>query len=287
MTPAAGTTPTPAPELPDTQAWLRPAWRQPGIGAAMTTRGGGASAAPWQGFNLGDHVGDLPGAVAANRAAFAQVLGARPVYLRQVHGSRVVRLTAADLEPAAATQEADACVSTEPGLACTILVADCLPVLFAAPLGRAVAAAHAGWRGLAGGVLEATVAALCEAAQCEPAEVEAWLGAAIGPQRFEVGADVLRAFGAEPARPSAHFRPWARGGEVVSGGAAAGAVRPTWAADLAGLAEERLRRAGVAMLDSARACTVTEAERYFSYRRDGATGRMAAAVWIRRQGPML
>ncbi len=166
-----------------TQRWLAAPWTAPDAGTAMTTRGGGASRPPWDGFNLGDHVGDDAAAVAANRAAFAERIGAAPVYLRQVHGTRVVRVVAADAQPGAPVHEADASVTTQRGVACTVLVADCLPVLLAAPGG--VAAAHAGWRGLAGGVVDAALAALCDAAGCAPGEVRAWLGACIGPRRFE------------------------------------------------------------------------------------------------------
>ena len=176
-----------------------------------------------------------------------------------------------DAGPAsAACRKADASVCTEPGIACTVQVADCLPVLFAAPAARGVAAAHAGWRGLASGVLEATLAALCEAADCAPAEVQAWLGPCIGPRQFEVGADVLQAFGADPAAGAdAFFRAHAPG---------------KWLADLAGLARERLRAAGVTQFSGGDWCTVEDASRFFSFRRDRVTGRMLAAVWLDRRG---
>jgi polyphenol oxidase len=148
-----------------------------------------------------------------------------------------------------------------------VQVADCLPVLFAAPAGRGVGAAHAGWRGLAAGVLEATVAALCEAAACQPGELHAWMGAAIGPSRFEVGADVLQAFGAEGVSPALqHFK----------------AHSPTkWMADLPALARDRLAQAGVVNVGGGEWCTFSEASRFFSFRRDRITGRMVAAIWIR------
>ncbi len=169
--------------------WPAPGWPAPAagagraVGAAMTTRRGGTSAAPWHGFNLGDAVGDDPAAVAAQRAAFAAAIGAAPVWLRQVHGTRRLHVGPADAQAAAAgapPPEADASLATEPGVACTVLVADCLPLLYADRRGRAVAAAHAGWRGLAAGIAEATLRAVCEAASCEPAEVRVWLGACIG-----------------------------------------------------------------------------------------------------------
>jgi len=237
----------------------------------MSTRQGGYSVAPWNELNLGDHVGDDPEAVAANRAFLKARIGATPVYLKQVHGIRVVRLSKSDARPGAVTHEADASVTTEPGVACTVLVADCLPVLLAASDGSAVAAAHAGWRGLASGVLDAAVGALCEAASCQPSRLCAWLGACIGEQRFEVGADVLRAFGVSPdERDAQRFRP------ISSVGGA-----PKWLANLPLLARDRLTRLGVAEVSGDSPCTVTDASRFFSYRRDGVTGRMAAAVWIR------
>ena len=232
----------------------------------MTTREGGVSSGAYASMNVGIAVGDEADRVAANRARFAAACGAAPVFLRQVHGCSVVRVGAADALPGAAVHEADALFTSEPGIACTVQAADCLPVLFAAPAGRAVAAAHAGWRGLAAGVLEATVANLCEAAGCRPAELQAWLGVCIGPRAFEVGADVLEAFGVDPSRADANrFRP-ARPGK--------------WLADLAGLARDRLAGAGVERVSGGGWCAVEDASRFFSFRRDRVTGRMAAAVWI-------
>jgi polyphenol oxidase len=244
--------------------WLRPDWPLAGVGALMTTRRGGASGGRFDSMNLRAGLGDDAAAVAANQALLAEAIGARPVYLNQVHGRQVVRLRADD---ESALPDADASLSTEPGVACVVQAADCLPVLFAAPLARGVAAAHAGWRGLAGGVLEAALRALCDAAGCAPGEVAAWLGACIGPRRFEVGADVLAAFGADPSRTDlARFRPHAAG---------------KWLADLPGLARDRLEAAGVRHISGGRWCTVEDASRFFSFRRDGVTGRMAAVVWIR------
>lgn len=264
--------------LPDA---LRPDWPAPAsVAALMSTRAGGVSAPPFDGLNLrpaalgGDGVDD-PAAVAENQRRFAAALGAAPVWLDQVHGADVVRLTADHLRPGAPLPRADASVCTEAGIACTVLVADCLPVLFCDRDGRGVAAAHAGWRGLAGGVLEHTVAALCAAAGCPPARLLAWLGPCIGPQAFEVGADVLAAFGADPQRPGgdALFRPRPR---------ADGS--PRWLADLPGLARRRLAAAGVGGVSGGGWCTVAEGSRFFSFRRDGArgpTGRLAAAVALR------
>jgi hypothetical protein len=231
----------------------------------MSTREGGVSGGPYASLNLGSAVGDRPEHVAANRERFAAACGAVPVFLRQVHGTRVVRLDAADAAAPAALHEADASFTTEPGIACTVLVADCLPVLFAAPGGRGVAAAHAGWRGLAAGVLESTVVALCEAAACDPPALEAWLGACIGPSAFEVGADVLEAFGADPLQAAPRFVPGRPG---------------KWFADLPGLARDRLAAAGVGAVSGGRWCALADASRFFSFRRDRVTGRMGAAVWI-------
>jgi YfiH family protein len=246
--------------------WLRAPWHGDKLGALMTTRRGGYSAAPFASLNLGEHVGDDAQAVALNRAAFARVIGVTPVFLRQVHGTRVVRLRRADTLAGATPHEADACLSGEPGIACCVLVADCLPVLMAAPAGRGVAAAHAGWRGLAAGVVEAALDALCEAASCGPAEIAVWLGAAIGPQRFEVGADVLDAFGSA--------------GEARFVRSAPVAGVPRWHADLAGLARDRLLARGVRDVSGGSWCTASDDSAFFSFRRDGVTGRMAAAVWI-------
>ncbi|MGZ5155416.1 MAG: peptidoglycan editing factor PgeF [Caldimonas sp.] len=232
----------------------------------MSSREGGVSSGPYSSMNLGNAVGDDPEHVAANRARFARACGGAPVFLRQVHGARVVRVGAADARPGVPVHEADACLSAEPGVACTVQVADCLPVLFAAADGRAVAAAHAGWRGLAAGVLEATVESLCTAADCAPGELEAWLGACIGPGAFQVGADVLEAFGvASDGTAHARFRPERAG---------------KWLADLAGLAEDRLAAVGVNRRSRSAGCVFADASRFFSFRRDRITGRMAAAVWI-------
>ena len=248
--------------------WLVPEWKAGGVGALMTTRHGGVSEPPFDTMNLRLEVGDDTRAVARNRALLAQTIGAVPVFLNQVHGATVVRLTRSDTAAEAPLHEADASVTTEPGIACTVQVADCLPVLFAAPEGRGVAAAHAGWRGLALGVLEASVRQLCVAASCEPRDLRAWLGACIGPDRFEVGADVLSAFGVAPeASDPLRFRPHAAG---------------KWLANLPLLARDRLHAVGVQRISGGTWCTVEDRSRFFSFRRDGITGRTAAAVWIDR-----
>lgn len=246
---------------------LRPAWpTPPGVGAAMSLREGGVSEGLYASLNLGIAVGDDAETVVENRARFAAALGARPVWLRQVHGVRVLRLsTGAD----AADTPADAAWTDEPGLACTVQVADCLPVLFALRDGRAVAAAHAGWRGLAAGVLQATVEALCAGTGAKPSDVQAWLGPCIGPAQFEVGADVLQAFGQDRRRAETrHFvyRPRPDGSA-------------RWLADLQRLAHDRLAAAGVQAVTATPLCTVEDASAFYSFRRDGVTGRMAAAIW--------
>lgn len=264
--------------------WLIPDWHAAGVGALMTTRRGGVSEGRFESLNLRGGIGDDDAVVARNQARLEQAIGARPVYLDQVHGAGVVRLDLVDADttdttdttnttdPAAPSRRAvprhraDASVTTLPGVACTVQVADCLPVLFAAPQARAVGAAHAGWRGLAGGVLENAVSAMCEAAACAPGELQVWLGACIGPRRFEVGADVLAAFGASSAAPDPlRFVPHASG---------------KWLANLPQLARDRLQAAGVSAIYGGRWCTVEDASRFFSFRRDRVTGRMAAAVWI-------
>jgi YfiH family protein len=234
----------------------------PCVGALMSTRAGGQSGAPWRGLNLGDHVGDDPVAVSWHRQCFASAVGCEVGWLRQVHGATVV--------PARSTLdgpcEADGSWAEAPGVACAVLVADCLPVLLAAENGRAVGAAHAGWRGLAAGVIEAAVERVAAAAECGTHRLVAWLGPCIGPARFEVGPEVVQALGGGPA-----FRP------------SVGSSRPDrFLADLPMLARERLRRLGIERVAGGGECTATLHRRYYSHRRDGVTGRMAAAVWLKR-----
>lgn len=258
---------------PNSPAWLlRPGWRvPPGVEAALSLRGGGVSREPWASLNLGAAVGDAAAAVAENRARWANALGARPIWLRQVHGTAVLELRADT--PAHPETPADAAWTLQRGIACTVLVADCLPVLFALRDGSAVAAAHAGWRGLAAGVLESTLQALCLGTGATSADVQAWLGPCIGPRQFEVGADVLLAFGQPPAAVASPG--------FVSRPRPDGSAR--WLADLAHLARDRLAAAGVApqSVSGDGSCTVEDQSRFFSFRRDGVTGRFAAAVWRR------
>lgn len=249
--------------------WIVAPWAVPGVGAVMSTRAGGVSAAPFDSLNFGRSVGDDPAAVAENRRRFAAALGVRLVWLRQVHGRDVLRLDAAT--PEHPETPADAAWTTERGIACLAGTADCLPVLLARRDGGVVGAAHAGWRGLAGGVVEALVAAIVEGSGTAPADLEAWLAPCIGPRRFEVGADVLEAFGVCPAPsdlPGFRYRPRADG-------------EARWLCDLQGLAAARLRALGIDPVHVTPRCTVEEASGFFSFRRDRVTGRMAAAVWRR------
>jgi YfiH family protein len=240
-----------------------PDWPAPaGVRAACSTRDGGVSVSAYSTLNLGDHVGDDPRAVAENRSRFARELGARPVFLKQVHGRGVVRL---DANTADGT-EADACWTTVRGVACTMMVADCLPVLLADRAGVVVGAAHCGWRGLAGGVLEALWAQMAQQGAGQPV---AWLGPCIGPGAFEVGAEVRAAFADQDAGAAAFFRPQPDG---------------KFLADLPALARRRLSAMGITDVhrnDGSRAwCTVSEASRFFSHRRDRVSGRFAAAAWL-------
>lgn len=242
------------------------------VRALMSTRAGGVSAAPFDSLNLrpaalGGEAVDDAAAVAENQRRYAHALGAQPVWLAQAHGTRVVRLGAADLVPGRPLHRADASVTTEPGLACAVLVADCLPLLLASRSGRAVGAAHAGWRGLAAGIVEAAVAAVCEAADCAPGDLLAWMGPCIGPRAFEVGADVVAAFGGQ----GPHFVACRRADGSTG-----------WLADLPALARERLAAAGVGLVGGGDWCTLSEPRRFFSYRRERITGRMAAAIAIVR-----
>ncbi|HEX6396249.1 MAG TPA: peptidoglycan editing factor PgeF [Steroidobacteraceae bacterium] len=240
----------------------------PGVCAAFTTRLGGVSQPPWNSFNLGAHVGDDASHVAQNRARLRELLGLRnePAWLQQVHGTAVAN---ADVPPADGPPVvADAAVATHPDSPCVIMVADCLPVLFASRDGQRVGAAHAGWRGLAAGVLENTVTAL----GLPPRELTAWLGPAILQDNFEVGADVRDAFTASEPAATDYFEPNTRG---------------RWQADLVGLARHRLEKLGVSDISGGEWCTVADPRLFFSHRRDGKGGRMAALIWKASSGCVL
>ena len=237
--------------------YLVPQWPAPAcVRAVSTTRLGGSSTGNWRGLNLALHVGDDAACVAENRRRLAAQLQlpASPGWLTQVHGTQVCELPS----PGACT--ADAATSARPGQVCVVMTADCLPVLFSDRDGGRVAAAHAGWRGLAAGVLERSVACFED-----PGRVFAWLGPAIGPEAFEVGEEVRAAFvGTDPAAAAAFQRN----------------RRGRWQADLYTLARRRLQRAGVAEIYGGGLCTHSDAGRFYSFRRDGITGRMASLIWI-------
>ncbi|AOU98975.1 hypothetical protein BI364_14340 [Acidihalobacter yilgarnensis] len=246
--------------LPD--GWLRPDWPAPiKVQALTTTRVGGISEGFYSGLNLGVHVGDTPAVVAENRMRLriAAGLPSEPIWLSQVHGHDVATL-AADSAPGI---EADAAVTTNPGIVCAVLTADCLPVLFCDRAGTRVGVAHAGWRGLADGVLESTVSALA----APPAELMAWLGPAIGPRAFEVGDEVRERFLDQDPQMTSAFTPSPQG---------------RWLADLYVLARFRLALAGVTVVYGGHYCTHTDPSRFYSYRRDGVTGRMASLIWLVR-----
>ncbi|MBS1190229.1 MAG: pgeF [Rhodocyclaceae bacterium] len=234
-----------------------PEWpAAPGVRCFQTTRRGGVSRGPYESFNLGEHVGDDPAAVAANRARLLSSLPGQPVWLQQVHGTIV-----ADADTAVPGSEADAAVARRGGKVCVVMTADCLPVLLCDRRGTTVAAVHAGWRGLAAGVIEATVAAMA----CPPGDLLAWMGPAIGPEVFEVGEEVRAAFVDRDARAADAF--------VGRGGG-------KWLADIWLLARQRLAAVGVDAVWGGGQCTVAQRERFFSYRRDGVTGRMGSFIWL-------
>lgn len=239
-----------------------PDWPAPAsIRAACSTREGGVSVGPYAGLNLGKSSGDEGAAVDDNRRQLFADLGlpGPPEWIRQVHGTRVVPVPCLPAEP-----EADAGYTTTPGIVCAVQAADCLPVLFCDQDATVVAAAHAGWRGLCAGVLENTVASLPVA----PAKLLAWLGPAIGPEAFEVGEEVRAAFIAVDPAAAACFQPNAQPGKYLC--------------DLFALARQRLARGGVTAVYGGGISTHADPERFYSFRRDGVCGRMAALIWIER-----
>jgi polyphenol oxidase len=242
--------------------WILPDWpAPPEVRALSTRRSGGVSAAPFESLNLGAHVGDNPEAVAENRRRLrtAVRLPAEPVWLSQQHGTNVLDLDGAH----DAAARADASFTRHPGRVCAILTADCVPVLLASDSGAAVAAAHAGWRGLAAGVIEATVRAL----ELPPQSLLAWLGPAIGPVHFEIGAEVREELLRADPEAEGAFEQNARG---------------RYMADLAALVRRKLKRLGIARIYGGDACTYAAPEDYFSYRRDGRTGRQASLIWLEK-----
>ena len=237
--------------------WIKPAWpAPPRVRSLITTRNGGVSAGAHASFNLGLRAGDDPAAVTTNRALLREHLPRNPVWLTQIHGARVVRADEIREPP-----EADAAYTRQADTVCAVMIADCMPVLFCDARARVVGVAHAGWRGLSSGVIENTVAAM----GVDAGELLAFLGPAIGPDAFEVGADVRDAFLASEPAASAAFRPHREG---------------KWLADLFLLARQRLARQGVHRIFGGGLCTVRDPARFYSYRRDHTTGRMAALIWL-------
>ena len=280
--------------------WLTPDWPAPAnVRAVFTTRSGGCSNPPWDSLNLGDHVGDAPQHVNANRAVLEKAIASHPVFLKQVHGVGVEHLGMSTPDGLLA----DACMTSQRGLACTIMVADCLPVLLTTTDGSAVAAAHAGWRGLAGvdtngklgqqGVLEAVVSVFKVSKRPQAQlkhgllthKIIAWLGPCIGPTAFEVGAEVLAAFEASQTGAGQFFKATAQCKSQDKS-------KNKYLLDLAGLARSRLQTLGITQIhgnnSTAAWCTVSNPSRFFSHRRDagvggngvGTTGRMAACIWL-------
>lgn len=236
---------------------IRPDWdAPPNVFAFTTTRNGGFSEGPWRSLNLSKSGGDNPEHVARNRLRLQELLPDEPRWISQVHGTNVVNWEEAN-EPGVT---ADAIYSHRPGQVCAVLTADCLPVVFCDRGGTRVAVAHAGWRGLAAGVLEATVAKM----KGKPAELMAWLGPAIGPGAFEVGRDVYDIFVNQNAEDGIAFKPH----------------RDRWLADLYQLAQLRFARIGLSGVSGGNYCTYSDVSRFYSYRRDGVTGRVVTAIWL-------
>jgi polyphenol oxidase len=237
-----------------------PDWRAPAnVHAMVTTRSGGSSRGAFASLNLGFRAGDEHAAVEENRRRLSALLPGAPRWLRQVHGTNVVNADALALS--AEAPEADAAVARAPNTVCALLVADCMPVLLADEQGSVVGAAHAGWRGLSAGVIEATVAAM----RVPASRLQAWLGPAIGPRAYEVGGEVREAFLVRDERAAMAFSP----------------TRPGhWLLDLYAVARQRLRACGVHRVSGGSWCTHSEPQHFFSFRRDRETGRMAALIWL-------
>lgn len=232
-------------------------WPAPAnVRTLQSTRRGGVSAAPYDSLNLGSHVGDAPLTVARNRMLLNTLLPSEPVWLEQVHGTAV-----ANADMAGCRVQADACIARQRGSVCVVMTADCLPVLLCDELGSVVGAAHAGWKGLAAGVIEATVREMA----VEPGTLMAWLGPAIGPDAFEVGDEVRAAFVAGDPQAEVAFSPSQSG---------------KWFADIYALARLRLNALGVSRIYGGDRCTYREREQFFSYRRDGVSGRMGSFIWL-------
>lgn len=253
--------------------FIQPNWPAPAnVKALQTTRSGGVSKAPYNSLNLGAHVGDDPVAVARNRQLLSPFLPSEPVWVNQVHGVEVI-----DAATSTCLQNADASFTTKPNVVCVTMTADCLPVLLCDKQGTVVAAVHAGWRGLCDGVIEAAVNKM----QVRPADILVWLGPAIGPDAFEVGDDVRQQFMEKDVNAEGAFKP-------VAG------VSGKWLCNMYALARQRLYAVGVTQIYGAGGhflddenhredfCTYTDAARFFSFRRDNITGRMASLIWLEK-----
>jgi purine-nucleoside/S-methyl-5'-thioadenosine phosphorylase / adenosine deaminase len=252
-----------------------PDWPAPAnVKALQTTRRGGVSTAPYDTLNLGDHVGDAAMAVAHNRQLLSALLPSEPVWLQQVHGTDVIDTVAAGC----GLPQADACISRHAGAVCVVMTADCLPVLLCDEQGSVVAAVHAGWRGLCDGVIEQAVRAM----NVPPQSLMAWLGPAIGSRAFEVGAEVRAAFVEKQPQATDAFIPSPPAPLPLAG--EGGALVPgegrKYLADLYLLARQRLNALGVSRIHGGGQCTFTDSERFYSYRRDGQTGRMGTFIWL-------
>lgn len=248
----------------DDLIWLQgPDW--PGVSVRFSTRRGGTSASPFDSMNLGTHVGDDPVAVAENRQRLSTSLPALPVWLHQVHGTQIIDADQAQIV-AMDPHQADGAFTAQPGRVVAVMVADCLPIALGDASGTIVAVVHAGWRGLAAGVLEQALGQLRQRRRHEQ-NWRAWIGPAIGPTAFEVGAEVFQIFAQSDKGAACHFVPRSGLGDK-------------WLADLPALAERRLRAAGVDDVTQSGRCTYSEPDLFFSYRRDGACGRMALVAWL-------
>ncbi len=260
---------TPGPELPSVsgEKW-------PGVNYFCSTRQGGTSNGPWSSLNVGLHTGDDSSHVQANRDRLRRFLPSDPVWLNQVHGSEVHDTDRHPVAPAsgpALVPTADAAITTQPGRVLAIMTADCLPVVLASADGRALGVAHAGWRGLAGGVLERTLGAL-RGRHAQATAWRAWIGPAIGPAHFEVGADVYAAFVDHDEHAAGFFA------ETVPG--------TKWLADLPSLARRRLQAAGVESIEVSGYCTYSQPELFYSYRRESRTGRLVTLAWLDQQSTL-
>ena len=255
--------------MPD---WITPDWPAPAnVKALVTTRNGGVSLSPWDSMNLATHVGDSAESVQANRDRLQQQINlhhaaAYPIqWLNQIHGTEVINAPAVDL-PGSTPADADAIFTRQPGSPIAVLTADCLPVFFCDQQGTQVAVAHAGWRGLSAGILEKTVASF----SCQAADLLAWFGPAIGPAQFEVGEEVRHQI-IEQAGPAVNCEPFFNSVNHKPG---------YWLADLYGIARVKLNAVGIINITGGQFCTVEQTQQFFSYRRDGQTGRMASVILL-------